>query len=144
VAPPGSEHYGRLSVLAGWRTRAKILFDVHPSAFVPPPKVTSSVVELVPRADVLPCDRALLERVSAAAFGQRRKMLRQSLRSLGVEALPLLEAAGIKPTRRAEEIPIEGFVALAHALSKVPRNGLPVSEKDHALRKGHARKEDDR
>ena len=116
VAPPGGEHYGRLSVLAGWRTRAKILFDVHPSAFVPPPKVTSSVVELTPRADALSCNRALLERVTAAAFGQRRKMLRQSLKSLNTDPLPLLAATGIEPTARAEEIPVEGFVALTCAL----------------------------
>ncbi len=116
VAPPGSKTYGRLSVLTGWRAQAKILFDVHPSNFVPPPKVTSSVVEFVPRARPLPCDRDLLERVSEAAFGQRRKMLRQSLRSLGLDPLPLLAAAGIEPTNRAEQIPIEGFVALARAL----------------------------
>jgi len=116
VAPPGGKQYGRLSVLAGWRARAKILFDVHPSAFVPPPKVTSSIVELVPRPDVLPCERPLLERVTAAAFGQRRKMLRQSLKSLNADPLPLLAAAGIEPTRRAEEIPVEGFVALTRAL----------------------------
>jgi len=118
VATPGSKSYGRLSVLASWRTRAKILFDVHPSAFVPPPKVTSSLVELVPRADPLPCDRALLERVTAAAFGQRRKMLRQSLKSLGPDPLPLLEATGIEPTARAEDIPVAGFVALARALQE--------------------------
>ncbi len=117
VAPPGSKDYGRLSVLAGWRTRAKILFDVHPSAFVPPPKVTSSVVEFVPRADALECDRALLERVTAAAFGQRRKMLRQSLKSLDTDPFPLLEAAGIDPTQRAEEISVEGFVALTRAFA---------------------------
>ena len=76
VAEPGSKTYGRLSVLAGWRTEAKILFDIAPSAFVPPPKVTSSLVQLVPRAMPLPCDRRALERVTAAAFGQRRKMLR--------------------------------------------------------------------
>ncbi len=116
VAPPGSKTYGRLSVLTGWRAQAKILFDVHPSNFVPPPKVTSSVVEFVPRARPLPCDRDLLERVSEAAFGQRRKMLRQSLRSLGLDPLPLLAAARIEPTNRAEQIPIEGFVALARAL----------------------------
>ena len=116
VAPPGSKTYGRLSVLTGWRAQAKTLFDVHPSNFVPPPKVTSSVVEFVPRARPLPCDRDLLERVSEAAFGQRRKMLRQSLRSLGLDPLPLLAAAGIEPTNRAEQIPIEGFVALARAL----------------------------
>jgi 16S rRNA (adenine1518-N6/adenine1519-N6)-dimethyltransferase len=116
VASPGGKQYGRLSVLASWRTRPKILFDVHPSNFVPPPKVTSSVVEFVPRADPLPCDHKLLERVTAAAFGQRRKMLRQSLKSLGPDPLPLLDATGIAPTARAEEIPVEGFVALARAL----------------------------
>ena len=116
IAPPGSKTYGRLSVLAGWRTEAKILFDVHPSNFVPPPKVTSSVVELIPRAAPLPCRGPLLERITAAAFGQRRKMLRQSLKSLGADPLTLLEAAGIEPTARAEEIPVEGFAALARAL----------------------------
>jgi len=116
VAEPGSKSYGRLSVLAGWRTQARILFDIAPSAFVPPPKVTSSLLQLVPRAAPLPCDLRALERVAAAAFGQRRKMLRQSLRSLGVEPLPLLDAAGIVPTERAEDVPVAGFVALAQAL----------------------------
>jgi len=116
VAAPGSKTYGRLSVLAQWRTEAKILFDVNPSAFVPPPNVTSSVVQFVPRQQPLACDRRMLERVTEAAFGQRRKMLRQSLRSLGVDPLPMLEATGIEPTRRAEEIPVAGFVALANAL----------------------------
>jgi 16S rRNA (adenine1518-N6/adenine1519-N6)-dimethyltransferase len=116
AATPGSKTYGRLSVITSWRTKPKILFDVHPSAFVPPPKITSSVVELVLRAAPLPCGRALLERVTEAAFGQRRKMLRQSLKSLGTDPLPLLAAAGIEPTARAEDIPIEGFAALARAL----------------------------
>jgi 16S rRNA (adenine1518-N6/adenine1519-N6)-dimethyltransferase len=116
AARPGSDPYGRLSVLAGWRSEARILFDVAASAFVPPPKVTSSLVELVPRTAPLPCDAKALQRVTQAAFGQRRKMLRQSLRSLGVAPSALLTAAGIEPTARAEEIPIEGFVALAHAL----------------------------
>jgi 16S rRNA (adenine1518-N6/adenine1519-N6)-dimethyltransferase len=116
VAAPGTKPYGRLAVLAGWRTEARIMFDVAPSAFVPPPKVTSSVVRLVPRPAPLPCARATLERVTAAAFGQRRKMLRQSLRSLGGDPLPILAAAGIDPAARAEEIPVEGFVALANAL----------------------------
>lgn len=115
VAAPGSEHYGRLGVLTGWRANARIAFDVAPSAFVPPPKVTSSVVHIVPRPSPLPCDRRALERVTEAAFGQRRKMLRQSLKSLGVESSALLEAAGVEPTARAEEIPVEGFVALANA-----------------------------
>jgi 16S rRNA (adenine1518-N6/adenine1519-N6)-dimethyltransferase len=118
VARPGGKSYGRLAVLAGWRTEAKILFDVAPSAFVPPPKVTSSVVRLTPRPVPLPCDSTLLQRVTEAAFGQRRKMLRQSLKSLGQDPMPLLEAAGIEPTARAEEIPVEGFVNLARALAR--------------------------
>jgi 16S rRNA (adenine1518-N6/adenine1519-N6)-dimethyltransferase len=117
VAEPGSKTYGRLSVLTQWRTEPKILFDVHPSAFVPPPKVTSSVVQLVPRAQPLACDRRMLERVTEAAFGQRRKMLRQSLKSLGTDPLNLLAAAGIEETRRAEEIPVAGFVKLANAFA---------------------------
>jgi 16S rRNA (adenine1518-N6/adenine1519-N6)-dimethyltransferase len=121
VASAGDKPYGRLAVMAGWRTQAKILFDVAPSAFVPPPKVTSSVVRLVPRARPLPCDLAALERITAAAFGQRRKMLRQSLRALGQELgrdpQPILAAAGIDPTARAEEISVAGFVALANGFS---------------------------
>jgi 16S rRNA (adenine1518-N6/adenine1519-N6)-dimethyltransferase len=116
VAAPGAKSYGRLAVLAGWRSEAKIMFDVAPTAFVPPPKVTSSVVRLVPRAAPLPCARATLERVTAAAFGQRRKMLRQSLRALGGDPQPILAAAGIDPAARAEDIAIEGFVALANAV----------------------------
>ena len=118
VALPGSKAYGRLAVLAGWRSQAKILFDVAPSAFVPPPKVTSSVVQLVPRAAPLPCSHATLARVTAAAFGQRRKMLRQSLRSLG-DPQPLFDATRIDPTARAEDIAVEGFVALANAFDTV-------------------------
>jgi 16S rRNA (adenine1518-N6/adenine1519-N6)-dimethyltransferase len=118
VAPPGSKAYGRLSVLAGWRTQAKILFDIAPAAFVPPPKVTSSLVQLIPRAAPLACELRALERVTAAAFGQRRKMLRASLRSLGRDPGPLLENAGIDPTARAEDIPVEGFVALARGLQR--------------------------
>jgi 16S rRNA (adenine1518-N6/adenine1519-N6)-dimethyltransferase len=116
VAKPGEKPYGRLAVLAGWRTEGKIMFDVAPSAFVPPPKVTSSVVRLVPRAAPLPCRRSTLERVTAAAFGQRRKMLRQSLRALGGDPTRLLAAAGIDGAVRAEEVSVEGFVALANAL----------------------------
>lgn len=113
VAQPGSKSYGRLAVLAGWRTEAKILFDVAPTAFVPPPKVTSSVVRLVPRPEPSPCDSLALQKVTEAAFGQRRKMLRQSLKSLGMDTGALIEAAGLDPTARAEEIDIEGFVTLA-------------------------------
>jgi len=114
TAAPGSKTYGRLAVLANWRYETKIMFDVAPSAFVPQPKVTSSVVRLVPRAQPLACDAAALQKVTEAAFGQRRKMLRQSLKSLGGDALALLATAGIAPTARAEEIPVEGFVALAN------------------------------
>jgi 16S rRNA (adenine1518-N6/adenine1519-N6)-dimethyltransferase len=114
VARPGDRQYGRLAVMAGWRTDAKIMFDVAPSAFVPPPKVTSSVVRLVPRVHPLPCSVTALERITAAAFGQRRKMLRQSLRALVPDPQPILAAAGVDPTARAEEIAVEGFVALAN------------------------------
>jgi 16S rRNA (adenine1518-N6/adenine1519-N6)-dimethyltransferase len=117
VALPGSKTYGRLSVLAGWRSEARILFDIAPTAFVPPPNVTSSLVSLVPRKSPLACERRALERVTEAAFGQRRKMLRQSLKSLGIDPLALLATAGIEPTARAEEIPVTGFVALARAFA---------------------------
>ena len=117
VAAPGSKSYGRLSVLVQWRCEARILFDVNPSAFVPPPKVTSSLVRLLPRAAPLACDRSLLETVTQAAFGQRRKMLRQSLRSLGADVPALLSTAGLSPTARAEDIPVAGFVSLARALA---------------------------
>jgi len=115
VARPGTKSYGRLSVLAQWRCEARILFDVAASAFVPPPKVTSSLVELVPRPAPASCDAQALQRLTQAAFGQRRKMLRQSLRSLGADPLPLLAAAGIAETARAEDVAVEGFVALARA-----------------------------
>ncbi|MGB6541562.1 MAG: 16S rRNA (adenine(1518)-N(6)/adenine(1519)-N(6))-dimethyltransferase RsmA, partial [Xanthobacteraceae bacterium] len=119
VAETGTKSYGRLSVLVQWRCEARILFDVKASAFVPPPKVTSSVVRILPRAAPLACDRRTLEAVTQAAFGQRRKMLRQSLRSLGVEVASLIAAAGLSPTARAEEIPVAGFVALARALAAI-------------------------
>jgi len=115
TAQPGSDHYGRLSVLAQWRCTAKILFDVNRGAFVPPPSVTSSIVRLEPRAEPLaPANLSDLERVTAAAFGQRRKMLRQSLKPLGGEAL--LEKAGIDPTARPEELTVEQFAALARTI----------------------------
>jgi len=114
VAEPGSDAYGRLGVLAGWRTKARIAFDVPPQAFTPPPKVTSSVVHLEPRVTPLPADVKKLGRVTEAAFGQRRKMLRQSVKSLGGEAL--LERAGIDPTRRAETLSVEEFVRLTNSV----------------------------
>jgi 16S rRNA (adenine1518-N6/adenine1519-N6)-dimethyltransferase len=117
VAAPGSRSYGRLSVLVQWRCEARIMFDVNASAFVPPPKVRSSLLRVVPRAAPLACDRRLLEMVTQAAFGQRRKMLRQSLRALGADTAGLIGAAGLNPTARAEDIAVEGFVALARALA---------------------------
>jgi 16S rRNA (adenine1518-N6/adenine1519-N6)-dimethyltransferase len=118
VATPRDPHdYGRLGVLCGWRTEARILFDVAPSAFVPPPKITSSVVQLRPRPEPEPCNLVLLEAVTQAAFGQRRKMLRQSLKALGMDTGALLALSGLDETARAETIPVSGFVALARALA---------------------------
>ncbi|MTW17331.1 16S rRNA (adenine(1518)-N(6)/adenine(1519)-N(6))-dimethyltransferase RsmA [Rhodoplanes serenus] len=120
AAAPGTKSYGRLAVLAQWRCAPKLLFDIAPSAFVPPPKVTSTLVRLEPRPAPLPCRLAALERVTAAAFGQRRKMLRQSLKALAPDPLPLIAAAGLDPTGRAEDVTIDGFVALARALDAAP------------------------
>jgi len=119
VARENDDAYGRLGVLANWRAETKILFDISPSAFVPPPKVTSSVVRLIPRASPEPVERRSLERVASAAFGQRRKMLRQSLKPLGVDPALLAAAAGVDPTRRAETIPVAGFVAMARELADI-------------------------
>lgn len=117
VAPPGSRAYGRLGVLAQWRTHARILFDVDRRAFTPPPSVTSSVVELVPRPKPLaPADPKILEKVVAAAFGQRRKMLRAALKSIAREPVALLEAAHIDPTARAEQLSVEQFCQLSETL----------------------------
>lgn len=114
VAAPGSAAYGRLSVLAQWRSRASLAMKVHRSAFVPPPKVMSAVVHIVPAAQPKGVRAATLEQVTAAAFGQRRKMLRSSLKPLGGAAL--CEAAGIEPDARAETIDIAGFLRLAEQL----------------------------
>ncbi len=108
--------YGRLGVISGWRTNAIKVFDVAKENFSPPPKVTSAIVHLTPKENPLPCELKYLEQVTAAAFGQRRKMLRQSLKSLGVDHLALIEQAGLEATQRAETVPIEGFVALANGL----------------------------
>jgi len=116
AAVPRSSQYGRLSVITQWLCEVRPLFNVDRRAFTPPPSVTSTVVELVPRAEPLaPARFETLERVTAAAFGQRRKMLRSSLKSLG-KPEDLLAAAGIAGTARAEEIPVAGFCALARAL----------------------------
>ena len=116
VAQPGDKAYGRLAILAGWRADAEIAFEVSPKAFTPPPKVTSAVISVTPRAPVAEASMKALERVTQAAFGQRRKMLRQSLKSLGVPPTDLLAAAGILGERRAETLDIADFCALARAL----------------------------
>jgi len=128
VAGPGSKAYGRLSVITGWRTRARLLFDIAPRAFTPSPKVTSSVVHLEPIPEPLAADPAVLERVTQAAFGQRRKMLRQSLKTLDVDPQLLLAACGIDGVRRAEEIDVAGFVALAAAFERATRAGSALPE----------------
>ncbi len=116
-ARPRSKAYGRLSVMSQWLCRVETLFDLPARAFTPPPKIDSSVVRLTPRPSPLaPAEAALLERVTAAAFGQRRKMLRQSLKSLGQDPRPLLAACGLAETARAEELSVEDFCALAEAL----------------------------
>ncbi|AWI56521.1 16S rRNA (adenine(1518)-N(6)/adenine(1519)-N(6))-dimethyltransferase RsmA [Sinorhizobium fredii] len=114
VAGADDDHYGRLGVLCGWRTKARLAFDVPPQAFTPPPKVTSTVVHLEPTDNPTPCAVSALEKVTQAAFGQRRKMLRQSLKPLGGEAL--LGKAGIDPQRRAETLTVEEFCRLANCL----------------------------
>lgn len=114
VADADDNHYGRLGVLCGWRTTAHMAFDIPPQAFTPPPKVTSTVVHLEPRLTPLDCDIQKLERVTHAAFGQRRKMLRQSLKPLGGEAL--LAKAEIDPQRRAETLEVDEFVRLANLI----------------------------
>jgi 16S rRNA (adenine1518-N6/adenine1519-N6)-dimethyltransferase len=117
ATPKNRADYGRLAVLTGWRGQARILFDIPPAAFVPAPKVTSSVVEIIPRAKPDPCDAATLVALAQAAFGQRRKMLRQSLKGFaaarGLDLPALIAAAGLEPTMRAEEVDVDGFVALA-------------------------------
>jgi len=115
VAAPGSGAYGRLSVLAQWRARARIAFEVGPAAFTPPPKVTSAIVHVVPAEPMAEVPPRLLEAVTAAAFGQRRKMLRQSLKTRFRNAPELLATAGIDPTRRAETLNIREFLELARA-----------------------------
>ncbi len=119
VARPGSKAYGRLSVLTQWRTEAAIELTLGPSAFVPPPKVSSAVVRFVARTDPLPAGSAkILARVTAAAFGQRRKMLRQSLKMLTAAPELLLAEAGIDPELRAEVVPVAGFAKLAQIFAR--------------------------
>lgn len=121
-ARPGEDPYGRLGVLAGWRTEARIAFNVGRQAFVPPPNVTSSVVHLTPKSvddDVAVRD---LEHITRAAFGQRRKMVRQSLKAAGVPVEGLLAAAGLKGDERAEDLPVAAFLAMARALPQLRRS----------------------
>jgi 16S rRNA (adenine1518-N6/adenine1519-N6)-dimethyltransferase len=118
VAKPRTEHYGRLALLAQWRCNVGIVMTLPPEAFTPPPKVHSAVVHFtalpVPR---YPADQAVLERVVAKAFNQRRKMLRAALKGLAPDIEDRILAAGLKPTDRAEQIAIEGFCALARAVA---------------------------
>ena len=120
VAEPDSKAYGRLAVIAQWRTRPKLLFTLKPEAFTPPPKVESAIVSFAPRSDPAPaCDVTMLGRVTAAAFGQRRKMLRQSLKSLTPDPEPLLAAAGIAGTLRGEVLTVADFARLALVFQKI-------------------------
>ena len=114
AATPGDKHYGRLGVLANWLCNTEALFDIPPEAFVPAPKITSTVVQLIPREKPLgDIDIKALGKVTQAAFGQRRKMLRQSLKGLGLDPIALCEAADIDPTARAEQVDIAAFGRLA-------------------------------
>ena len=118
VAKPDTSAYGRLAVLAQWRATARIAMKVHRSAFTPPPKVMSAVVHIVPAAMPEGVDPPLLSRITAAAFGQRRKMLRQSMKSIqGADAA--MEACGIESTQRAETLTVEEFVGLARVLGEM-------------------------
>ncbi len=116
AAPADTRAFGRLSVIAQWLCETETLFHVNPRAFTPPPQVQSTVVRMTPRSNPIPARRATLERVTAAAFGQRRKMLRQSLRAVTADTEGLCRATGVDPTARAETLSIEQFCALANAV----------------------------
>jgi 16S rRNA (adenine1518-N6/adenine1519-N6)-dimethyltransferase len=120
VAQPGGKTYGRLAVLTQWRATAQLLFQVPPRAFTPAPKVTSAIVRLEPRADAERLPVRALEAITAAAFGQRRKMLRSSLKQIWPDADAELEAADIDPEARAEQVPVDGFLRLARRLASPP------------------------
>jgi 16S rRNA (adenine1518-N6/adenine1519-N6)-dimethyltransferase len=123
TAKPRTEDYGRLSIVTQWRCEVKQLFDIPPRAFIPPPKVTSTVVQLTPREPLYAADQKDLEAVAEAGFGQRRKMLRQSLKALPVEVNALLDRANVRDTARAEELDIEQFCQLARAFAELRRRG---------------------
>ncbi len=119
VAQPGSKAYGRLAILAQWRAEARIAMSLPPGAFTPPPKVSSAVVHLTALPEPrYPADASTLSRVVAAAFNQRRKMLRASLKGVAPDIEDRLITAGIKPTERAEQVPLEAFCALAREVKK--------------------------
>ena len=143
ATPAERADYGRLAVLSGWRSEARILFDVPAGAFTPPPKVASSLVELIPRAALDPCDPRLLSALTLAAFGQRRKMLRQSLKrfaaSLGLDLTALLAEAALDPTMRAEEVDVRGFVALARVAAREGRGGSAEVEMGNSARPARLR-----
>jgi 16S rRNA (adenine1518-N6/adenine1519-N6)-dimethyltransferase len=125
VAQPRTKDYGRLSIITQWRFEAKRLFDIPPRAFTPPPKVTSSVVQLIPREKpAFPADQQDLEQITEAGFGQRRKMLRQSLKQLPVETNNLIARADVPETARAEELSLEQFCALARAFADLRRRRM--------------------
>jgi 16S rRNA (adenine1518-N6/adenine1519-N6)-dimethyltransferase len=117
VAAPASKAYGRLAVLSQWRTMPRVLFEVPAKAFTPPPKVTSALVRFEPRLNAKPTPVKAVEAVTAAAFGQRRKMLRTALKALWPEPEPILRSAGIDPTARAEQLPVDAFLLLARRLA---------------------------
>ena len=122
VAAPNTKAYGRLAVIAQWRTRPRQLFTLKPEAFTPPPSVASALVEFTPIERPAPeCDVKMLGQVTGAAFGQRRKMLRQSLKSLGREPEPLLAATGIEPTLRGEALSVRDFARLAYVLERIAK-----------------------
>jgi 16S rRNA (adenine1518-N6/adenine1519-N6)-dimethyltransferase len=123
VATPGIKDYGRLAVLSQWRSSPRILFTLPAQAFTPRPKVDSAVVELVPKPAPEPaCDATALEKVTAAAFGQRRKMLRSALRQLAPDSEALLQGLGIDPKARAEELGVAQFCRIANALSSLEQS----------------------
>ncbi|MCZ4280386.1 16S rRNA (adenine(1518)-N(6)/adenine(1519)-N(6))-dimethyltransferase RsmA [Kiloniella laminariae] len=127
TASPGTKSYGRLSVMTQWLCRAQALFDIPPRAFIPPPKITSTVVRLEPHAAPLaPAEVGALEKVTESAFGQRRKMLRQSLKTLGVATGELIERAGVRETARAEELSVEEFCTLARCYQEL-KEAKPAS-----------------
>ncbi|MEM7568302.1 MAG: 16S rRNA (adenine(1518)-N(6)/adenine(1519)-N(6))-dimethyltransferase RsmA [Pseudomonadota bacterium] len=119
IAQPGSKAYGRLSILSQWRSEAQVVFDIGPKAFTPPPKVTSALVHITPNPAPQGVDASLLSKVTAAAFGQRRKMVRQSLKGLGVDTLALCDVANVAPTSRADALALEDYLSLARALSSL-------------------------